>query len=488
MTSCSIGIRSVAVQFPREIRTNDYWSEKYPDLAAPVASRRSRIARSAPANPSGFDIWSQEVAPYLSDRFRGNVERRVLSGAETALSLETQAIEEAIAAANLQPDDIDLAIATSLFSDTLGFGQAAKLGLRCPAWNLESTCASALVALQTARALIQTGEYRHILVVVSQMGSKAVEETDTLSWSMGDAAGAFIVSEMPANQGVLATHIISAGAASGAYAYELASDRLSIRTGDNASAIAETAVDFVRTCTQAVLDKAGVSLQEVDWFAFNTPTAWYASVCARALGIDPARTWNLYPRYANIGPVFPLANLDWAARGQKLKENDLILVYANGAGATAVATLMRWGDVALGCEPAHPLSSAAAQTTVQLAAPEPTQPAEIPNLSLEKLLATAPSEREIQLETYLLSWFASSLQKPIHQFNPQQTFATLLDSLMALMLKSRIEVDLQVQVPIEQLFGDRTIHQLAEYILTQLTLTTLTSSPLCVEERETLRL
>uniref|UniRef100_A0ACD5H2L8 Acyl carrier protein n=1 Tax=Desertifilum tharense IPPAS B-1220 TaxID=1781255 RepID=A0ACD5H2L8_9CYAN len=76
----------------------------------------------------------------------------------------------------------------------------------------------------------------------------------------------------------------------------------------------------------------------------------------------------------------------------------------------------------------------------------------------------------------------------MHQFNPQQTFATLLDSLMALMLKSRIEVDLQVQVPIEQLFGDRTIHQLAEYILSQLTLTTLTSSPLCVEERETLRL
>uniref|UniRef100_A0ACD5GWA6 3-oxoacyl-ACP synthase III family protein n=1 Tax=Desertifilum tharense IPPAS B-1220 TaxID=1781255 RepID=A0ACD5GWA6_9CYAN len=262
------------------------------------------------------------------------------------------AIEEAIAAANLQPDDIDLAIATSLFSDTLGFGQYAKLGLRCPAWNLESTCASALVALQTSRALIQTGEYRHILVVVSQMGSKAVEETDTLSWSMGDAAGAFIVSEMPAHQGVLATHIISARAAAGAYTYELASDRLQIRTGDNASAIAETAVDFVRTCTQAVLDKAGVSLQEINGFAFNTPTAWYASVCARALGIDPARTWNLYPRYANIEPVFPLANLDWAARSQKLKENDLILVYANGAGATAVATVMRWGDVALGCEPA----------------------------------------------------------------------------------------------------------------------------------------
>ncbi|MBE9170023.1 hypothetical protein IQ238_21710 [Pleurocapsales cyanobacterium LEGE 06147] len=83
-------------------------------------------------------------------------------------------------------------------------------------------------------------------------------------------------------------------------------------------------------------------------FVFNTPTSWYASVCAGALNIDPDRTINLYPRYANIGSVFPIANLYHAVASDCIHDNDLILVYTNDAGATAGAMVMRWGEVAIG--------------------------------------------------------------------------------------------------------------------------------------------
>ncbi|MEH2408391.1 hypothetical protein [Nostoc sp.] len=66
-------------------------------------------------------------------------------------------------------------------------------------WNLESTCSSALIALQNAQALIQTGIYRNVLVVVSHIGSNTVNEEDTLSWSMGDGAGAFVVDSLKPN-------------------------------------------------------------------------------------------------------------------------------------------------------------------------------------------------------------------------------------------------------------------------------------------------
>jgi 3-oxoacyl-[acyl-carrier-protein] synthase III len=59
--------------------------------------------------------------------------------------------------------------------------------------------------------------------------------------------------------------------------------------------LAETAVDCVRTCCEGAVAAAGVTFEQIDFFAFNTPTAWYASVCTRALGIDPERTINLYP-------------------------------------------------------------------------------------------------------------------------------------------------------------------------------------------------
>ncbi|HEY9629842.1 MAG TPA: 3-oxoacyl-[acyl-carrier-protein] synthase III C-terminal domain-containing protein [Coleofasciculaceae cyanobacterium] len=484
MTGSAVGICSLAVSFPSVIRTNEYWYETFPELANAQAKRvRSSKTRSSYSNPE-LDIWSQEVAPYLNDPFRGNVERRILAEAESPLMLECCAAQDALAAANLCPDDIELAIASTLFSELVGNAPsiARQLRLRCPAWNLESTCSSALVALQTAHRLVQAGEYRNALVVVSQFGSRAVDEADTLSWSMGDGVGALVVSSLQPHQGVLSTSLISTRETCGAYAHELVADaqgvpRIRTRTGENASAIAETAVAFVRTCCEEAVTKAGVQLDQIDFFAFNTPTAWYASVCARALGIDPARTINLYPRYANVGAVLPIANLYHAAASGKLRENDLVLVYTNGAGATAGATVMRWGKVGLGTVPAPPIGVTAEQEKVLCAGGDAEEESfDSGILSREELLKAEPTQRQQRLEAYLLNWLANSLQLPQTQLTSQQSFATLLDSLLALTLKSRIEKDLQVQVPMEQFFGETTIAQFAERVLNQLILASLTAS------------
>lgn len=493
MTNHAIGIRSLAVNFPSLIRTNDYWRQKFPELA--TQPQRIRLPRTPTGHDDGREIWSQEVAPYLNDPFRGNVERRVLSPEESPLTLECQAAQEALEVAHLHPSEVDLVIATSLFADPTGLGHATtlahQLNLNCPAWNLESTCSSALIALQNAHALVQAGIYHHVLVVVSQIGSNAVDDADTLSWSMGDGAGALVVSTLKGVsasaqhsgvQGILGSKIISTAVTHGAYTHELIADggvsRLRTRTGENAGLLAETAVDFVRTCCQGAAVAAGVSLDQINFFAFNTPTAWYASVCTRALGIDPERTINLYPRYANIGPVFLIANLYHAAQGGKLQDNDLVLVYTNGAGATAGAMVMRWGEVALGTNPAPPLSVTSEAENVHLAVnssqkTELLSSTEIRSISREQLLATAPDQRLLLLESYLLGWLTHSLQLPAHHLNLHQCLTSFLDSLMVLMFRSQIETDLQVQVPMEKFMGEITVAQLAINILNQCTLANL---------------
>lgn len=491
-----VGIRSLALSFPSIIRTNNYWIEKSPDLITQNKPRQARISKSTELTNSnnGLDIWSQEVAPYLPDPFRGSIERRVLAPNESSLTLEYQAAKEALDAAQLAPEDVDLAIVASLFPEHIGPGSAAylarKLELRCPAWNLESTCSSAIIALQNACALVRSQEYRHVLVVVSHIGSNSVDEEDTLSWSIGDGAGAFIVTSLKPNQGILGTKIFSTFATCDAYSYELITDaegnpRIRTRTGENASMLAETAVDCVRTCCEGAVAAAGVTFEQIDFFVFNTPTAWYASVCTRALGIDPERTINLYPRYANIGPVFPIANLYHAAQAGKIRENDLILVYTNGAAATAAAMVMRWGDVALGSVPASPIGVTPEQEKIHLAIKtEKPSTGATSFLTREQLFAAKPGERRQMLEGYLLECLASSRQLPINEFNSQQPLSTLLDSLMAIVLRSRIETDLQMRVPMENFFGESTIAQLAEFLLNQLVLTNLILANFVDEEAE----
>jgi 3-oxoacyl-[acyl-carrier-protein] synthase III/acyl carrier protein len=482
-----VGIRSLALSFPSIIRTNDYWIEKSPELVARNKPRRARIFRSTELinSNNGLDIWSQEVAPYLPDPFRGSIERRVLAPNESSLTLEYQAAKEALDAAQLAPEEVDLAIVVSLFPEHIGPGSAAylarQLDLRCPAWNLESTCSSAIIALQNACALLKTREYRNVLVVVSHIGSNSVDEEDTLSWSIGDGAGAFVVDSLQPNQGILGTKIVPTVATCGAYSYELVTDaqgqpRIRTRTGENASMLAETAVDCVRTCCEGAVAAAGVTLEKINFFAFNTPTAWYASVCTRALGIDPERTINLYPRYANIGPVFAIANLYHAAQTGKIRENDLVLVYTNGAAATAAATVMRWGDVVLGSVPTSPIGVTQEQERIHLAIKtEKLSSGATTFLTREQILAVEPGERRQMLETYLLECLASSLQLPINEFNSEQSLATLVDSLMAIILRNRIETDLQVPVPMEKFFGETTVTQLAELLLNQFALANLIS-------------
>lgn len=490
----SIGLRSLTIKFPETIRTNDYWYENFPHLL-PKTRKRQRVATAIGNNDS--DIWSQAVAPYLGDPFRGAIERRILQEEESGLALESQAAKEAIALAGLAPEDIDLALVSALFPDRPGPGHATylsrEIGLRCPAWNIESTCASALVALQTARAFIESGIYRTILIVISHFGSNATDNADSLSWSLGDGAGAFIVSSVRGDEGILGMAIAPTIETCDAYCYELANNgkgktQTLARTGDNAIALAETAVDAARSCCQKATDAAGVSLADIDFFAFNTPTAWYANVCARALGIDRDRVLNLYPRYSNIGPVFPLANLDCAARQGKIRQGDLVLLYANGAAATAAAAILRWGDTVLGTPPAPPLAVSETDELVAKAV-FPAGERKV-SLSPQQILSAPFTERSVPLKTYLLDWLAIYLQRSPEELASDLSFGGLLDSLVAIELKRRLEEDFHIQVPLQQFLGEKNTDSLAEYLLDRLLLKELMVRSAVKNDRtrETIRL
>ena len=367
-----VGIRAIAVSFPSIVRTNDYYRQHYPELVAKAEEKT--LAKLFVPSTSGnktsgdeeIDIWSQAVAPYMQDPFRGTVERRVVAPDESSLSLEYQAACDALEAAQLAPQDVDLLLVTSLFPEQITPGNAAflagKLGLQGAAWNIESTCTSALVSLQTACSLVRAGQYRNVLVVVSTTYSRFTDVRDTLSFLSGDGAGAFVVDTLEANQGILGTKIANTAETCGAFYNELIMNEqgnpwMFIRGGKGASKMfANTTVKFLRKCCEGAAAEAGVSLKEIDFFAFNTPTAWYAQVCTQALGIDPERTININPLYANIGPTFPVANLYHAAQAGKIRENDLVLVYTMGSSSNAGASVMRWGKVALGSAPALPTS------------------------------------------------------------------------------------------------------------------------------------
>ena len=360
----SVGIRALAVEFPCAVRTNEYWRRRHPGVVKSADERTlARMWAAQDGGPEGTALFDEEMRPYLDDTFRGTVERRVLGPGETVLSVERRAAQAALDAAGLAPQDVDLLVCSTFVPDHVGIGHAAflarDLGLSGSAWNLETACNSALEAVRVAAGLVRAGEHETVLVVASCMYSKVSDETDTLTWFLGDGACAFVVGRDEKAAAVLGAHSLHTGETCGAIYYELSDDpslpRVCVRA-DRASGkvLRDTSVRFLRDNVHGALKKAGVGLDEVKFFAFNTPTAWYARFCARALGVNPSKTLSTYPEYANVGPVLMPANLHRAASTGRLSPGDLVVLYSVGSVSSAGALVVRWGDVAVGAGPSAP--------------------------------------------------------------------------------------------------------------------------------------
>ncbi|MFV8755470.1 3-oxoacyl-ACP synthase III family protein [Nannocystaceae bacterium ST9] len=357
MGSKSVGIRAVAWSAPSQVRGNEFWRERHPELVA-GAEQHSLAKVWARREAEAPNLFDRLMEPYLADPFRGAVERRILAPGESGLTMEIDAAQRALAAARFTASEVDLILVSSFLPDQFGPGNAAylvrDLGLRCPGINVESACSSALVGMDMAIAMIQAGRCRNALIVVSCSYSRMAPETDTLSWFLGDGAGAILVGEVPEGEGWLATHTIHTAQTCGTFRLDLRIDEQGVpvprmsASKDTAKIINEIGEPYLRECCFGALAKAGLGIADVDFLVANTPTAWYAEFAAEAIGLDPSRTISTYERFANTGTALIPMNLHTAAAQGRIHPGDRVLLYAVGSVSTAIASVVRWGDVALG--------------------------------------------------------------------------------------------------------------------------------------------
>ncbi len=349
---------ALAVRFPSRKLGPDYWREKYPELTSQAVGRSLSKVWSAPTAESSAPLFDAAAAPYMSDPFRGGRDRWFLGPGEDSRTLELAAAREALAAAGCRAKDVGLMIVTSFFPQNVAVGNAAwlagELGLGGEAFNLESACAGSLVAFQLACQLVRSGAYPRVLVVTSCTYSRIVDESDTLSWSVGDGATAFVVDATHDGVGLLGGKTMHTAQTCGVMFTGPVVDSkgeavLRMRPGVRPAALLrETAEPIFRACVQGALDAAGLTLGQLDFFITTTPTAWYSKFCGQVLGYPESKTVNLHPHISNVGPVMVPASLHHAASLKLIRPGDRVLLYAIGSEAQASAVIVKWGEVALG--------------------------------------------------------------------------------------------------------------------------------------------
>ncbi|MCG6980821.1 MAG: ketoacyl-ACP synthase III [Deltaproteobacteria bacterium] len=294
----------------------------------------------------------------------GILTRRFVSEGQSGTDLAVEASNEAIKNANLSPDDIDFLIYATLSPDYFFpgngcFVQDRLFGDRTiGALDVRTQCSGFIYSLSMADSLIKTGQYKHILIVGAEVQSTALDFTFAgrdVTVLFGDGAGAIVVGPAPEGHAGILAHALHS---EGKYAKELWTEypasahnpRVSHEALDqgrqypqmNGRMVFKHAVTRMVEVSREVLAKAGKSVQEVDLLLPHQANIRINQMVASQLGIPEDLMVNTISWTGNTtAATIPICMYE-ALRQEKLKDNDLVLLTAFGAGFTWAASLLHW--------------------------------------------------------------------------------------------------------------------------------------------------
>ncbi|HEY5431842.1 MAG TPA: beta-ketoacyl-ACP synthase III [Coriobacteriia bacterium] len=286
----------------------------------------------------------------------GIAERRIAAPGDATSDLAARAGAIALERAGVQPADIDLlVVATStpdmVFPSTACLAQA-KIGLTCPAYDLNAACTGFIYAIEMATAMIESGRARTIMVIGADVLSSIVDYTDRSTCILfGDGAGAVVLqaSEEP---GVLSVHLGADGTGAdllyvpaGGSAAPVTPENLA--AGDtylkmNGNEVFKFAVRAIPGVTKQALADSGLTTDDVDWLIPHQANQRITDTVAQRLGIAHERVVCRIEDIGNTSAAsIPIA-LDSLYRDGRLRAGNILALVGFGAGLTYGAAIVRW--------------------------------------------------------------------------------------------------------------------------------------------------
>jgi 3-oxoacyl-[acyl-carrier-protein] synthase-3 len=316
-------------------------------------SRVAGTGRYLPARVLTNDDLASTVA--TSDEWirsrTGIGARHVADESETTSDLALAASREALAAAALDPADVDLIVVATTTPDMIFPSTAcllqAKLGAKGgPAFDVQAVCSGFVYALALADRMVATGAARNALVVGAEVYSRILDWNDRGTCVLfGDGAGAVVL--VPSLQpGILAARLH----ADGSHAPTLCVPG-QVRNGAIAGSpyvhmdgghVFRFAVRVLAEAAQETLAAAGLAPGAIDWLIPHQANLRIMDATAKKLHLPHEKLVVTVDRHANTSAAsIPLA-LDTAVRDGRIRTGQHVLLAGVGGGFTWGAALLRW--------------------------------------------------------------------------------------------------------------------------------------------------
>lgn len=282
----------------------------------------------------------------------GIKKRRVLSNAETSVDLGISAAKKVVKRANYKGDEFDMIIAASSAPEevfpSISCRIQAALGAKGAAcFDMKAACAGFIYALNIARAFIQSGLYKNILIVATDATTKFTDWTDrSICVLFGDGAGSAIVKADENNNDIVGIDLIADGAC-GDYITlttkgthcPLANENDEKETKPFIQMKGKEVYKFVMTeippKLEELMAKTNKTTSDIDYFIPHQSNQRMIDALAQRLKIDNSKVISNIEHYGNMSAASILVAIREGIDDGSIKLPATVMLSAFGAGMTA---------------------------------------------------------------------------------------------------------------------------------------------------------
>ena len=286
-------------------------------------------------------------------------ERHLVDKGVAASDLAVEAVKKLVASHPFDLQEVDLIVVGTVTPDMMYPSTAClvqlKLGIASTwGFDVSAGCSGFLYALNTGVKFVESGRYKKVLVIGSDVNSAMTDYTDrAVCIIFGDGAGAVLLE--PAEDGELGVidHVAQIEGMGGQFLYMPGGGSLNPATHETVDQkmhyihqdgknVFKYAVKKMAEMTERILARNNMTGKDVDCFIAHQANLRIITATAERLGMPMEKVVVNIDRYGNTtAGTIPIA-MQTALEEGKLKKGDMVLLAAVGAGFTSGATLLRW--------------------------------------------------------------------------------------------------------------------------------------------------
>ena len=253
----------------------------------------------------------------------------------------------ALSRAGVDASELDLVIVATMTPDELTPNAAPLVAHaigahRAGAFDVGAACSGFLSGLALGAAQIESGRADHVLLIGADFVTRITDYEDKRSAPLfADATGAVVLGPGDSERGTIGPIVLGADGSQGRAIIATHAERKLAMDGPE---VYRNAVTRMSEVTLAAVDRAGLTLQDIDLFVYHQANARITRALGERLEIPPERVVDCIETLGNASAATLPVALVAAERDGRLRPGARVLLSAFGAGFTWGGGVIEWGE------------------------------------------------------------------------------------------------------------------------------------------------